>query len=81
MSTCFRRSRVLHGHLFPSRLDLQLKNLTSLIFERLRSLLCVLYILFRCRGVPLHAIVSDFTSKLTENDRSISRFIRELSQR
>ena len=42
---------------------------------------CVYYILFRCRSVPLHAIVSDFTSNLTENDRSISRFIRELPQR
>ena len=41
---------------------------------------CVYFILFRCRGVPLHAIVSDFTSNLTENDRSISRFIRNVSQ-
>ena len=41
---------------------------------------CVYFILFRCRGVPLHAIVSDFTSNLTENDRSISRFIRNISQ-
>ena len=40
----------------------------------------VYFILFRCRGVPLHAIVSDFTSSLTENDRSISRFIRNVSQ-
>ena len=31
---------------------------------------CVYFILFRCRGVPLHAIVSDFTSNLAENDRS-----------
>ena len=37
-------------------------------------------ILFRCRGAPLHVIVSDFTSNLTENDRSISRFIRSVSQ-
>ena len=42
---------------------------------------CVYYILFRCRGVPLHAIVSDFTSNLTDNNRSISCFIRELLQR
>ena len=41
---------------------------------------CVYFILFRCRGVPLHAIVSDFTSNLTENDRSISRFIHNVSQ-
>ena len=41
---------------------------------------CVYFILFRCRGVPLHTIVSDFTSNLTENDRSISRFIRNVSQ-
>ena len=41
----------------------------------------VYYILFCYRGVPLHAIVSDFTSNLTENDRSISRFICELLQR
>ena len=32
-------------------------------------------------GIPLHVIVSDFTSNLTKNDRSIFRFIRELSQR
>ena len=41
---------------------------------------CVYFILFRCRSVPLHVIVSDFTSNLTENDRSISRFIRDVSQ-
>ena len=41
---------------------------------------CVYFILFRCRGVPLYAIVSDFTSNLTKNDRSISRFIRDVSQ-
>ena len=41
---------------------------------------CVYFILFRCRGVPLHVIVFDFTSNLTENDRSISRFIRNVSQ-
>ena len=41
---------------------------------------CVYFILFCCRGVPLHAIVSDFTSNLTENDCSISRFIRDVSQ-
>ena len=41
---------------------------------------CVYFILFRCCGVPLNAIVSDFTSNLTENDRSISRFIRDVSQ-
>ena len=39
-----------------------------------------IFILFRCRGVPLHAIVSDFTSNLAENDRSISRFICNVSQ-
>ena len=41
---------------------------------------CVYFVLFCCRGVPLHVIVSDFTSNLTENDRSISRFIRNVSQ-
>ena len=41
---------------------------------------CVYFILFCCRGVPLHAIVSDFMSNLTENDRSISRFIHNVSQ-
>ena len=51
------------------------------LFSNVCGHYCVYYILFRCRGVPLHAIVSDFTSNLTENDRSISRFIRELSQR
>ena len=51
------------------------------LFSNVCGHYCVYYILFRCRGVPMHAIVSDFTSNLTENDRSISRFIRELSQR
>ena len=41
---------------------------------------CVYFILFRCRGIPLHAIVSDFTSNLTENNRFISRFIPNVSQ-
>ena len=41
---------------------------------------CVYFILFRCRSVPLDVIVSDFTSNLTENDRFISRFIRDVSQ-
>ena len=36
----------------------------------------VLFILFE----PLHAILSDFTSKLTKNDCSISRFICDVSQ-
>ena len=39
---------------------------------------CVYFVLFRCRGVPLRAIVSDFTSNLSENDRCVSRFIRDL---
>ena len=41
---------------------------------------CVYFILLCCRGVPSHAIVSDFISNLTENGRSISRFIRDVSQ-
>ena len=41
---------------------------------------CVYLILFCCRGVSLHVIVSDFTSNLTKNDCSISRFIRDVSQ-
>ena len=41
---------------------------------------CVYFILFRCPGVPLQVIVSDFTSNLIENDRSISRFIHDVSQ-
>ena len=41
---------------------------------------CVYFILFCCRGAPLHVIVFDFMSNLTENDRSISRFIRDVSQ-
>ena len=39
---------------------------------------CVYFVLFRCRGVPLRAIVSDFTSNLSENDCCVSRFIRNL---
>ena len=41
---------------------------------------CVYFILFRCRCIPLHVIVSDFIPNLTENDRSISHFIRDVSQ-
>ena len=41
---------------------------------------CVYFISFRCRSAPLHAIVSDFTSNLTENNCSFSRFIRDVSQ-
>ena len=51
------------------------------LFSNVCGHYCVFYILFRWRSVPLHTIVSDFTSNLTENDRSISRFIRELPQR
>ena len=51
------------------------------LFSNVCGHYCVYYILFRCFGVPLHVIVSDFTSNLTENDRSISRFFRKLSQR
>ena len=51
------------------------------LFSNVCGHYCVYYILFRYRGVPLHPIVSDFTSNLTENDRFISRFICELSQR
>ena len=39
---------------------------------------CVYFVLFRCRGVPLRAIVSDFTSNLSENDHCVSHFIRNL---
>ena len=70
-------SQVLHGYLFFVGLDLQSQNLTSFIFERFRTLLRVLCI-FPCRGVPLHAIVSDFTSNLSENYCCVSRFIRDL---
>ena len=51
------------------------------LFSNVCGHYCVYYILFHCCGVLLHVIVSDFTSNLTENDRSISHFIRELSQR
>ena len=49
-------------------------------YKRAFSVFVVIIVLFRCRGVPLHAIVSDFMSNLTENDRSISRFIRDVSR-
>ena len=42
---------------------------------------CVCFILFRCRVIPLHAVVSVFTSNLTKNDCRVSEFIRNLSQR
>ena len=51
------------------------------LFSNVCGHYCVYYILFRCRGVPMHTIVSDFTSNLTGNNSSISRFICELSQR
>ena len=39
---------------------------------------CVYYLLFRCRGVPLHAIVSPFTANLYDNDRRVTDFIYRL---
>ena len=42
---------------------------------------CVYFILFRCRGVPLHAIAASFTSNFTENDRYVSQIVREFSKR
>ena len=50
------------------------------LFSNVCGHYCVYYILFHCCGVPLHVIVFDFTSNLTENNRSISHFIRKLSQ-
>ena len=38
----------------------------------------VYFILFRCRNISLHAILSVFTLNLTENDRCVFDFIREL---
>ena len=73
-------SQVLYEHLLIIGLDLQSQNLTS-VLSSFCGHYCVYFILFRCRGVSLHAIVSDFTSNLTENDRSISRFIHDVSQR
>ena len=74
-TTCVCRSQVLHGYLLFVGLDLQSQNLTSLIFERLRTLLRVLCIISLSRRT-FAAIVSDFTSNLSENDRCVSRFIR-----
>ena len=39
---------------------------------------CVYFILFRCRNISLYAILSVFTLNLTENDRHVFDFIREL---
>ena len=39
---------------------------------------CIYHILFRCRGFSMRTIVSHFSSNLTENDRRISQFIRNL---
>ena len=39
---------------------------------------CECFILFRCRNISLHAMLSAFTSNLTENDRRVSAFIREM---
>ena len=39
---------------------------------------CIYFVLFRCRGVSLRAITSHLLSNLSENDRRIARFIRNL---
>ena len=46
------------------------------LFSNVCGHYCVYFILFRCRGVPLHVIISSFTSNLTENDRYVSQFIQ-----
>lgn len=56
------------------------KTLQSL-FSSVCGHYCVYFILFRCRGIPLHAITSSFTSNLTENDRTVSQFICKFSRR
>ena len=71
--------QVLHGSLLLMGWIYNRKTLQA-YFSSFCGHYCLCFILFRCRGVPLHAIVSDFMSKLTENDHSTSRFIRDVSQ-
>ena len=53
------------------------KTIQSL-FSNVCGHYCVYFILFRCRNISLHAILSIFTLNLTENDRRVFDFIREL---
>ena len=53
------------------------KTIQSL-FSNVCGHYCVYFILFRCRNISLHAILSVFTLNLTENDRRVFDFIREL---
>ena len=48
------------------------------IFSNVCGHYCVYFILFCCHDISLHAILSVFTLNLTENDRRVSDFIREL---
>ena len=53
--------------------------------QRLFSNVCgnyyVYYILFCCGGIPMCTIISVFTTNLTENDRRVTQFIRDLPKR
>ena len=42
---------------------------------------CVYLILFCCYGITLPTVVFVFISNLTESDRRVSQFIRDLPQR
>ena len=41
----------------------------------------IMFIIFRCGGIPMCTIISVFTTNLTENDRRVTRFIRDLPKR
>ena len=53
------------------------KTLQSL-FSTVCGHFCIYYILFRARGLSMRTIISHFSTNLTENDRRILQFIRNL---
>ena len=48
------------------------------LYSAVNGQYCIYFVLLRCRGVSLRSITSHFSSNLSENDRRIARFIRNL---
>ena len=57
--------------------DFNKKTLQSL-FSNVCGHYCIYFILFRCRGVSMRDITAHFSSNLTENDRRVANFIKDL---
>ena len=69
--------------LLSSRIDIRKSGFETEKLCKDYILLCVvnivfIYFLFRYRDVSLRSITSHFSSNLSENDRRIARFIRNL---